>query len=525
MKRSTSYSQGLCFRGWRIVLALIAVVGLVTSTFGITGTSALAIGLRPCDIYAAAGTPCVAAHSTVRALFSAYSGKLYQIKRWSDSATINIGTLTAGGYANAAVQDTFCAGTSCTITVIYDQSGKGNNLTIQGPGGNGGQDYGANAAALPIMAGGHKVYGLYVSAGVGYRNNFTSGVAKNGEPEGEYMVTSGTHVNNRCCFDYGNAEISGRDTGNGHMDAINFGTECWFSPCSGSGPWVQADLENGLFAGKDGSNTNNKGNSSAFVTALVKNNGRDTYVIKGGNAQLGGLTTWYSGPEPNRGGYSPMHQEGAIILGTGGDNSNGSVGSFFEGVMTSGYPTYAADNAVQANIVSVGYRSSGFPVTGTASSSLDLSASLARASSSFPVTGTAYRLINLHSGKALDAVNCGTANGTAIDLWALLSNTCKQWKFASDGNGKYTITNVHSGKVLDAMNCGLADGTAVDLWSSLGNNCQQWAIIPTGGGHYEIVVENSGMVLDDANCGVANGTKADLWQWINGTCQEWRIEP
>jgi len=43
------------------------------------------------------------------------------------------------------------------------------------------------------------------------------------------------------------------------------------------------------------------------------------------------------------------------VLGTGGDNSNGSIGSFFEGVMTSGLPSDAADNAVQANVVSVGY--------------------------------------------------------------------------------------------------------------------------------------------------------------------------
>src|SRR3954452_25542411 len=50
-----------------------------------------------------------------------------------------------------------------------------------------------------------------------------------------------------------------------------------------------------------------------------------------------------------------MQQEGGIILGTGGDNSNWNMGTFFEGVMTSGYPTDAADNAVQENIVSVGY--------------------------------------------------------------------------------------------------------------------------------------------------------------------------
>src|ERR1017187_3686784 len=77
-------------------------------------------------------------------------------------------------------------------------------------------------------------------------------------------------------------------------------------------------------------------------------------AAKGGNAQSGGLTTWYNGPLPNRGGYSPIHQEGSIVLGTGGDGGNTSIGSFFEGVMTAGYPSDAADNSVQANIVSAG---------------------------------------------------------------------------------------------------------------------------------------------------------------------------
>eukprot|EP01084_Bolivina_argentea_P047550 87622_1 len=37
----------------------------------------------PCDIFASGGTPCVAAHSTVRALFGDFNGPLYQIKRAS----------------------------------------------------------------------------------------------------------------------------------------------------------------------------------------------------------------------------------------------------------------------------------------------------------------------------------------------------------------------------------------------------------------------------------------------------------
>jgi hypothetical protein len=310
----------------------------------------------------------VAAHSTTRALFAAYDGPLYQVQRASDGATTDIGLLSTGGYANAATQDSFCAGTSCVVTKIYDQTSRHNDLTVEGPGGAGGQDNPVPADALPVTAGGHNVYGLSFSGVMGYRDNATSGVATGGNAEGMYMVTSGTHVNNRCCFDYGNAETNTRDNGNGHMDSINFGTECWFSPCYGSGPWVQADLENGLFESDQGHSTNSAatGNSNPFVTAMLKNNGQDYFALKDGNAQSGGLRTDYSGALPTyTSGYSPMHLEGAIVLGTGGDNSNGSIGSFFEGVMTSGLPTDAADDAVQANITSVGYGAASPVAAGT----------------------------------------------------------------------------------------------------------------------------------------------------------------
>jgi hypothetical protein len=309
----------------------------------------------PCDIYASAGTPCVAAHSTTRALFGDYDGDLYQIQRASDDTTLNIGVLSTGGYANAAAQNTFCANTSCTIIRLYDQTTRHNDLTVEGAGGNGAADRPAIANSLPVMAGGHQVYGLFISAGMGYRNDITNGVATGSEPEGLYMVTSGTHFNGGCCFDYGNAETNNQAGGDGFMNAINFGNECWFAPCFGSGPWVQADLEAGLYESNEGHslNTSNTGFPFPFVTAVEKNNGVSEFELRGGNAQSGALTTEYSGGLPT--GYSPMHMEGAIVLGTGGDNSNSSIGSFFEGVVTSGFPADATENAVQENIVSVGY--------------------------------------------------------------------------------------------------------------------------------------------------------------------------
>ena len=53
----------------------------------------------PCDLYAAGNTPCVAAHSTVRALYGAYGGALYQVRRASDKSTKDIPVLGSGGYA------------------------------------------------------------------------------------------------------------------------------------------------------------------------------------------------------------------------------------------------------------------------------------------------------------------------------------------------------------------------------------------------------------------------------------------
>src|SRR6202020_1834493 len=142
---------------------------------------------EPCDIYSAAGTPCVAAHSTTRALYAAYSGSVYQVRRSSDTTTLNIGTVSAGGVANAAAQDSFCSGTSCVITEIFDQSGNGNNLTdAPGGGAAGASDGLANATGAPATVGGHEVYGVNIAAGDGYRDDNTRNIATGNNPEGEY---------------------------------------------------------------------------------------------------------------------------------------------------------------------------------------------------------------------------------------------------------------------------------------------------------------------------------------------------
>ncbi|KZV98282.1 Arabinosidase B [Exidia glandulosa HHB12029] len=315
----------------------------------------------PCDIYASGGTPCIAAHATTRALYSAYTGSLYQLRRGSDNATTNIAPVSAGGVANAAAQDSFCSGTTCLIVQIYDQSGRGNHLTQAPPGGAasgpepGGLDSLASAIGAPVTLNGQKAYGVFIHPNSGYRNNNANGTARGDAAEGIYAVLDGTHFNGGCCFDYGNAETNSQDTGNGHMETVYFGTGTGFGTGAGSGPWILADLENGLFSGgTTGVNTANPTITSRFVTAVVKGE-PNHWSIRGGDGATGGLTTFYAGARPNANGYNPMSKEGAIILGIGGDNSNWAQGTFYEGVMTASYPSDATENSVQANIVAAKY--------------------------------------------------------------------------------------------------------------------------------------------------------------------------
>jgi len=315
------------------------------------------VAAGPCDIYASGDTPCVAAHSTTRALYDSYSGPLYQVSRASDGTTADIAPLSAGSVADAAAQDSFCDGTSCSITIIYDQSGNANHLT-QAPGGGAapGPDELASATGAPVTLNGQKVYGVQIQPGMGYRCDTAVGTATGDAAEGMYAVLDGTDYNGACCFDYGNAETNNDDNGDAHMEAIYFGLGTGYGTGAGSGPWILADLENGLSAGDNFDVTStNPSISWRFVTAIVKGE-PNQFSIRGGNAASGSLGTYWSGAYPT--GYSPMQKEGAIILGIGGDNSNGAQGTFYEGVMTSGYPSDDIENSVQANIVAAQYATS-----------------------------------------------------------------------------------------------------------------------------------------------------------------------
>ena len=477
----------------------LLVVG-ATATSGVSTAVGVA-GALPCDAFAAGSTPCVASYSSVRALFASYNGALYRVTRASDGVSSDIGLLAAGGYANAAAQDSFCSGTVCTITTLYDQSPNRNDLAVGQVGAAGSSNVGARADDLPVTVAGHRAYGILVNPRVGYFRSSGTGLAVNGQAESMYMVAGGAYATNACCFDFGNVEPSRTDTGAGHMDALIISTYCGKPPCSGVGPWIQADLENGVFTGNGSSNLNALSLNSPFVTAVLRNNGQNQYALDGGNATAATVNSYYSGALPS--GYGPMHQEGAITLGTGGDNSNAAPGAFFEGAITSGYSSNATVASLQSGISSVTYSgtSGGGPGIG--------------------ITGP--------GGKCVDVT--GSDNGVAgtnVDISSCLHDAVDQhWQYiravpsvdGGSGTPEYVNDLKTLYRCLDIKGNVTTAGTQVELWDCNGVGGQLWVQQADG----SLLNPQSGLCLDDPSGNTTNGTVLQIYTCNGNVAQKFFV--
>ena len=277
----------------RIDLALMLALALTLT--GATLTMAAQAGAGgnaspprpqgPCDIYAAAGDPCVAAHSTTRALYASYNGPLYQVLRQSDGKTLDIGVVQPVARRMRADTPTRPRRTRSAPTPTAGSPpsttspAKHNDLTQAPRGGFSGPAMGgfnnvplADMAPITIM--GHKVYGVFIEPGMGLRQDDAKGTAVDDQAEGQYWVINGQHFNSGCCFDYGNAETDSRDDDNGTMETAYFGNATAWYHGNPPGPWIMTDQENNLVGcvNPDGSKlcANLPNITWRFVTAMAK---------------------------------------------------------------------------------------------------------------------------------------------------------------------------------------------------------------------------------------------------------------
>jgi non-reducing end alpha-L-arabinofuranosidase len=350
-------------------------IGGVVNRFNAVLAVLMSIGLaqqeaiaQPCDIYAAGGTPCCGAYSTVRKLYSTYNGPLYQVRRTSDGATMNINAATPG-----ADQDAFLGTNAGTISRLYDQSGRGNDMTVAKKGSYTGtaaqNDNECNAKGKSINFNGKKVYAVYIDPVQGYRNRqegyagypanagLGNGIPTGNQAQGTYALEDGSrsNVGNACCFNFGTASTNNAAGGRGQMNALFFGICTYWNTGAGSGPWFMIDVEAGVYSGGT-PNSNLPSTRFDFAFGLTKNNsGNATIRVANSTSQYGAaapslVNALNANPPP-----FTWNVPGGITLGIGGDNSNSSNGTFYEGCIVNGRPSDATDASVLDDVRLAGY--------------------------------------------------------------------------------------------------------------------------------------------------------------------------
>jgi hypothetical protein len=330
----------------------------------------------PCDLYREAGTPCAAAYSTVRSLLSTYDGPLYQIR--SESSSENTGSggrthdvpQTEDGFADATVVNAACAGTVCSVSLLYDQSGNGNHLPvakagIQAAGPNAASDdFESSATKGAFSIAGHDVFALYLEPRQGYRLPIRGvGVPqRDAGAQGIYLLADGTRAAAGCCWEFGNVGLLRTFT---EPFTLFYGVENG-NRGEGNGPWFMAHFGGGIWAGGSDpgdpgygagsllgpvpSNPENPSIQSSFALGFLKTDMTDYALRMADVTRANGLTTAYEGRLPNR----PL-PGGSVILGVDHENANDSFGTFYEGAIVSGFPSDETELAILENVRAAGY--------------------------------------------------------------------------------------------------------------------------------------------------------------------------
>ena len=134
-----------------------------------------------------------------------------------------------------------------------------------------------------------------------------------------------------------------------------------------------------------------------------------------------------------------------------------------------------------------------------------------------------FYTIAARTGSVIEAI-ASTKNEETVRLGKYDHKPEQEWAFIRVGDGVYRIRNRASGKLLDLMMTGTANGTWLHLWEDVGGTSQMWTVEPTPAGTVRLRSSwASGKCIDTVGMGVSDGAQLQIWQEIAGEDQLWTI--
>jgi len=133
-----------------------------------------------------------------------------------------------------------------------------------------------------------------------------------------------------------------------------------------------------------------------------------------------------------------------------------------------------------------------------------------------------YKIINRHSGKALEVYEWSHANGGNVVQWQDTGGDNQLWRFVSVGSGYYQIINANSGRALEVYNWSSADGGNIVQYQNLNNTNQHWKLEDSGS-YVQLKNRYSGKVAEVYEFSTANGANINQWTDHDGANQQWTL--
>ena len=134
-----------------------------------------------------------------------------------------------------------------------------------------------------------------------------------------------------------------------------------------------------------------------------------------------------------------------------------------------------------------------------------------------------FYTIAAKTGSVIQAVE-SVKDGGNIRLGKYEHKPEQEWAFVREGDGVYRIRNRASGKLIDLMMTGTANGTWLHLWEDVGGTSQMWTVEPTPAGTVRLRSSwASGKCIDTVGMGANDGAILQIWQEAAGDDQLWTI--
>lgn len=132
--------------------------------------------------------------------------------------------------------------------------------------------------------------------------------------------------------------------------------------------------------------------------------------------------------------------------------------------------------------------------------------------------------INLKNNKVFD-IDGGKFNACAnLQTWANSNVQQQKFRIKYNDDGTYTISAIHSAKALDVQNGGTALYTNIWQYDVNGTDNQKWVIEDRGNGYYNIISKANGLYVDISG-GLSNndGTNIQLYYDNDSDAQQFRF--